>query len=33
MKTDEDKHGAAGKIEGAGTGQTIDAEVKDKSQV
>jgi sec-independent protein translocase protein TatA len=32
MKTEDDKPGAAGKIEGAGAGQTIDAEVKDKSK-
>ena len=32
MKVDEDNPGAAGKIEGAGAGQTIDAEVKEKSK-
>lgn len=31
MKGDEDPK-AAGKLEGAGAGQTIDAEVKDKSR-
>lgn len=32
MKGDEDKSAAAGKIEGAGAGQTIDADVKEKSK-
>jgi sec-independent protein translocase protein TatA len=32
MKVDEDNPGAAGKIEGASAGQTIDAEVKEKSK-
>jgi sec-independent protein translocase protein TatA len=32
MKTEEDKAPNAAKLEGAGTGQTIDGEVKDKSK-
>jgi len=32
MKTDEDKSPNASKLEGAGGGQTIDGEVKEKSK-